>query len=93
MTCNHRVRHLARLRLVASDPTVSPSHLTVATHPGPVPVGAVRKGSLVDSTDATDPTTGATAINLPIVVVSSVQVLSTPYDPPIQEVRRRRVRG
>ena len=44
MTCSHRVRHLARLRLVASDPTVSPSHLTVATHPGPV---LVRAGSAV----------------------------------------------
>jgi hypothetical protein len=38
-------------------------------------------GSLVNSADVTDPATGATAINIPIDVVSSVQVLSTPYDP------------
>src|SRR5215510_11374008 len=42
---------------------------------------AAQNGSLVNSADVTDPVTGATAINIPIDVVSSVQVLSTPYDP------------
>jgi hypothetical protein len=42
---------------------------------------ASQKGSLVNSADVTDPATGETAINIPIDVVSSVQVLSTPYDP------------
>jgi TonB dependent receptor/Carboxypeptidase regulatory-like domain len=42
---------------------------------------ASENGSLVNSTDVTDPATGETAINIPIDVVSSVQVLSTPYDP------------
>lgn len=42
---------------------------------------ATQNGSLVNSADVTDPATGATAINLPIDVVSTVQVLSTPYDP------------
>src|SRR5277367_254225 len=40
-----------------------------------------QNGSLVNSADVTDPVTGGSAINLPIDVVSSVQVLSTPYDP------------
>jgi hypothetical protein len=40
-----------------------------------------QNGSLVNSADVTDPATGTTAINIPIDVVSSVQVLSTPYDP------------
>jgi len=40
-----------------------------------------QNGSLVNSADVTDPATGATAINIPIDVVSSVKVLSTPYDP------------
>jgi hypothetical protein len=40
-----------------------------------------ENGSLVNSADVTDPATGVTAINLPVDVVSSVQVLSTPYDP------------
>ncbi len=42
---------------------------------------ASQNGSLVNSSDVTDPATGTTAINIPIDVVSSVQVLSTPYDP------------
>jgi hypothetical protein len=42
---------------------------------------ASENGSLVNSTDVTDPATGETAINIPIDVVSSVQVFSTPYDP------------
>jgi hypothetical protein len=42
---------------------------------------ASQNGSLVNSTDVTDPATGTTAINIPIDVVSSVKVLSTPYDP------------
>jgi hypothetical protein len=40
-----------------------------------------QNGSLVNSADVTDPATGTTAINIPIDVVSSVHVLSTPYDP------------
>jgi hypothetical protein len=40
-----------------------------------------QNGSLVNSADVTDPATGSMAINIPIDVVSSVQVLSTPYDP------------
>ena len=40
-----------------------------------------QNGSLVNSADVTDPATGETAINIPIDVVSSVEVLSTPYDP------------
>jgi hypothetical protein len=42
---------------------------------------ASQNGSLVNNADVTDPATGATAINIPIDVVSSVQVFSTPYDP------------
>jgi outer membrane receptor protein involved in Fe transport len=42
---------------------------------------ASQNGSLVNSADVTDPATGTTAINIPIDVVSSVQILSTPYDP------------
>ena len=42
---------------------------------------ASENGSLVNSTDVTDPATGENSINIPIDVVSSVQVLSTPYDP------------
>ena len=40
-----------------------------------------QNGSLVNSADVTDPATGTTAINIPIDVVSKVEVLSTPYDP------------
>jgi hypothetical protein len=40
-----------------------------------------QNGSLLNNADVTDPVTGTSAINLPIDVVSSVQVLSTPYDP------------
>jgi len=42
---------------------------------------ASQNGSLVNSADVTDPATGGTAINIPIDVVSKVEVLSTPYDP------------
>jgi len=42
---------------------------------------ASQNGSLVNNADVTDPATGISAINIPIDVVSSVQVLSTPYDP------------
>ena len=42
---------------------------------------ASENGSLVNSADVTDPATGEAAISLPIDVVSSVQVLSTPYNP------------
>jgi len=40
-----------------------------------------ENGSLVNSADVTDPATGENAINIPIDVVSSVQVFSTPYNP------------
>jgi len=40
-----------------------------------------QSGALVNSANVTDPATGSPAINLPIDVVSSVQVLSNPYDP------------
>jgi len=35
----------------------------------------------VNSANVTDPATGGQAISLPIDVVSSVQVISNPYDP------------
>ena len=35
----------------------------------------------MNSTNVTDPVTGGPAINLPIDVVASVQVISNPYDP------------
>ena len=38
-------------------------------------------GALVNSANVTDPATGIPAINVPIDVVSSVQVISNPYDP------------
>jgi CarboxypepD_reg-like domain/TonB dependent receptor len=40
-----------------------------------------QSGALVNSTNVTDPVTGGPAINLPIDVVSSVKVISNPYDP------------
>jgi hypothetical protein len=40
-----------------------------------------QSGVLVNSANVTDPVTGSPAINLPIDVVSSVQVISNPYDP------------
>jgi hypothetical protein len=42
---------------------------------------ATQSGWLVNSANVTDPATGADAMNLPIDVVSSVQVISNPYDP------------
>jgi hypothetical protein len=42
---------------------------------------ATQGGWLVNSANVTDPATGAEAMNLPIDVVSSVQVISNPYDP------------
>jgi hypothetical protein len=42
---------------------------------------ATQAGWLVNSANVTDPATGAEAMNLPIDVVSSVQVISNPYDP------------
>ena len=42
---------------------------------------ASQNGSLINNADVTDPATGASTINIPIDVVSSVQVFSTPYDP------------
>ena len=38
-------------------------------------------GALVNSANVTDPASGGPAINLPIDVVSSVQVVSNPFDP------------
>lgn len=40
-----------------------------------------QSGALVNSANVTDPATGSPAINLPIDVISSVQVVSNPYDP------------
>lgn len=40
-----------------------------------------QSGALVNSANVTDPATGAPAISLPIDVVSSVKVISNPYDP------------
>jgi hypothetical protein len=42
---------------------------------------ATQAGWLVNSTNVTDPATGGQAVSLPIDVVSSVQVISNPYDP------------
>jgi len=42
---------------------------------------ATQSGWLVNSANATDPATGGQAMNLPIDVVSSVKVISNPYDP------------
>src|SRR5580704_12459926 len=42
---------------------------------------ATQAGWLVNSANVTDPATGGQAISLPIDVVSSVQVISNPYDP------------
>ena len=42
---------------------------------------STQGGWLVNSANVTDPATGAEAMNLPIDVVSSVQVVSNPYDP------------
>jgi hypothetical protein len=42
---------------------------------------ATQAGWLVNSANVTDPATGGQAINLPIDVVSTVQVISNPYDP------------
>ncbi len=40
-----------------------------------------QSGAVINSANVTDPATGAPAISLPIDVVSSVQVISNPYDP------------
>jgi hypothetical protein len=40
-----------------------------------------QNGALVNRANVTDPASGSAAINLPIDVVSSVQVVSNPYDP------------
>jgi len=42
---------------------------------------ATQAGWLVNAANVTDPATGGQAISLPIDVVSSVQVISNPYDP------------
>ena len=42
---------------------------------------ASQNGSLLNSADVTDPATGTSALHVPVDVVSSVQVFSTPYDP------------
>lgn len=42
---------------------------------------STQSGALVNSANVTDPVTGGPAINLPIDVVASVQVISNPYDP------------
>ena len=40
-----------------------------------------QSGSLVNSTNVTDPATGSPGLDVPIDVVASVQVISNPYDP------------
>ena len=40
-----------------------------------------QSGALVNSANVTDPVTGSPAMNVPIDVVESVQVVSNPYDP------------
>ncbi|HTQ59724.1 MAG TPA: TonB-dependent receptor [Candidatus Solibacter sp.] len=40
-----------------------------------------QSGALVNSANVTDPVTGSPAMNLPVDVVASVQVVSNPYDP------------
>src|SRR6266566_731220 len=42
---------------------------------------STQSGALVNSANVTDPVTGGPALNLPIDVVASVQVISNPYDP------------
>lgn len=42
---------------------------------------SAQGGWLLNSANVTDPATGTEAMNLPIDVVSSVQVISNPYDP------------
>src|SRR5262249_18199591 len=42
---------------------------------------STQSGALVNSANVTDPATGNPAINVPIDVVSSVQIISNPYDP------------
>jgi outer membrane receptor protein involved in Fe transport len=42
---------------------------------------ATQSGALVNSANVTDPATGSPAINVPIDVVSTVKVVSNPYDP------------
>jgi len=42
---------------------------------------STQSGALVNSANVTDPATGSPAISLPIDVVSSVKVISDPYDP------------
>ena len=42
---------------------------------------STQSGALVNSANVTDPVTGSPAINLPVDVVSSVKVISNPYDP------------
>ena len=42
---------------------------------------STQAGWLVNSANVTDPATGAQTMNLPVDVVSSVQVISNPYDP------------
>lgn len=40
-----------------------------------------QSGALINGADVTDPATGLAALNIPIDAVSSVKVLSSPYDP------------
>ena len=40
-----------------------------------------QSGALVNSANVTDPVTGSPAMNLPVDVVASVEVISNPYDP------------
>ena len=49
---------------------------------------STQGGWLVNSANVTDPATGAEAMNLPIDVVSSVQVISNPYCAGVRKVHR-----
>ena len=42
---------------------------------------STQSGALVNSANVTDPVTGSPAMNLPVDVVASIQVVSNPYDP------------
>ena len=42
---------------------------------------STQSGALVNSANVTDPVTGSPAMNLPVDVVASVEVISNPYDP------------
>ena len=84
---NGHIQHAPRLRRTSDDRAES----ILPTLPGVVrgPDGRInmkgarntQSGALVNSANATDPATGSPGFAVPIDVVSSVQVISNPYDP------------